>query len=71
MPAVHPHYGLKAPPGRGNHTIEFRNACRTEEAHDITYKFAAGMACVAARFMMDDDFAKDAKGWYDDHTKDK
>lgn len=71
MPAVHPMYGVPSTPGRANHTIEFRNACRTEEAHALTYKFAAGMACVAARFMSDGKFAKEVKAWYDDNTKDK
>ncbi|GMK57164.1 hypothetical protein CspeluHIS016_0310040 [Cutaneotrichosporon spelunceum] len=68
MPAVHPHYAIDSPNG-GNHTVAFRDACRTKEAHDYTWKFAAGMACVAARFMQDDKFAADVKDWYDDNTK--
>ncbi|KLT42680.1 amidohydrolase [Cutaneotrichosporon oleaginosum] len=70
MPAAHPHYGVASPEG-GNHTVAFRNACRTDEAHDYTWKFAAGMACVAARFMQDKAFADDVKSWYGKHTKGK
>jgi hypothetical protein len=70
MPAAHPHYGVESPDG-GNHTVAFRNACRTDEAHDYTWKFAAGMACVAARFLQDEAFAHDVKSWYNEHTKGK
>lgn len=69
MPAVHPMYGIPSSPGRGNHTAEFRDRCRAPEAHELTYKFAGGMACVGARFLSDDKFAKEAKDWFDENTK--
>lgn len=69
MPACHPHYAIPSTVGRSNHTPEFRDACRSTEAHDLTRKFATGMACVGARFIKDEKFAEEAKQWWKEDMK--
>lgn len=70
VPASHPHFSIPAEEGKSNHTPEFAERCRSKEAHELTYQFAAGMAATAARFLTDDKFAKEAKvEWEKDMEK--
>lgn len=61
VPAAHPHFSIPATEGKANHTPEFTERCRSPKAHELTYEFAGGMAVTAARFLTDDEFAKEAK----------
>lgn len=70
VPAAHPHFSIPATEGKSNHTPEFRDRCRSAEAHALTWEFAAGMAATAGRFLADDAFAKDAKrAWEEDMAR--
>jgi len=70
LPACHPHYAIPSDPGHSNHTREFAARARAPEAHEITYAFAGGMACVGARFLQDKEFADEAKKWWQEDMKD-
>ncbi|WOO78196.1 Peptidase M20 domain-containing protein 2 [Vanrija pseudolonga] len=69
LPACHPMFGIPATLGRGNHTKEFRDKCRTEEAHTETLHAATAMSIVGARFLSDSAFAEDATEWWKDDMK--
>lgn len=61
LPAAHPHFSIPADEGKSNHTPEFRDRCRSAEAHELTWEFAEGMAATAGRFLTDHEFAREAR----------
>lgn len=69
LPAAHPNYAIPATEGRANHTPEFRDRCRSEKAHELTYDFAGGMASTGARFLKDDKFAEETIKWWKEDMK--
>jgi len=69
LPSCHPHFGIPIVPGRSNHTPEFRNAARGDEAHGETWKSAVGLAASGVRFLADDEFAKATRNFWEDDMK--
>lgn len=59
LPAIHPAYAINVgdhPFDKGNHTIGFTNAAKTEEAHQRTMEVCAGLATTGAKVLIDTDF---------------
>ncbi|WVQ82138.1 hypothetical protein IAT38_004266 [Cryptococcus sp. DSM 104549] len=60
-PAFHPGFNIPSPEGSGNHTAGFTASAGTPEAHRLAMNVAKGLAIVGAKFLTDDEFAKEAK----------
>lgn len=67
LPALHPIYAIKTK--GGNHTPEFTEAAKTQEAHVETLKSSKGLAAVAWKSVTDADFLKQVKQAFEDDKK--
>ncbi|KAL4997482.1 hypothetical protein BDV10DRAFT_201782 [Aspergillus recurvatus] len=61
VPSFHGHYFIPTPSGTAMHTEGFRDAAKTQEAHDVSMGVAKGMAVAGLRILLDDEFAAQAK----------
>lgn len=59
LPGCHPMFNIKSK--GSNHTAEFTEASKTEQAHGEAMKHTSGMACTGVRFLTDDKFADKVK----------
>ncbi|GFZ49585.1 hypothetical protein JCM24511_07705 [Saitozyma sp. JCM 24511] len=69
MPAFHPGFRIPAPLGSINHTAGFTEYAGKPEAHRIAMKVAKGLACMGAKFLTDDDFAKKVRKEFEKFKK--
>jgi len=65
LPAFHPHYAIPTVPSGSNHTPEFAQAARTQEAHDATIVVMKGLALTGFRVLSDDIFFRQVKDAFD------
>lgn len=59
LPALHPAYHIDVgdhPEEKGNHTIGFTHAAKTLDAHRRTLEICVGLAALAAKVVIDQDF---------------
>lgn len=61
LPGFHPMFDIPSEEGSSNHTPGFAEAARTPEAHNRAMKVAKGLAVIGAKFMIDDNFAKETR----------
>ncbi|KAF9784943.1 hypothetical protein BJ322DRAFT_1108419 [Thelephora terrestris] len=61
LPALHPVFGIPTKPGGGNHTKQFAQSARTEEAHEATMLVTKGLALTGVKVIMDDGLFKEIK----------
>lgn len=54
-------FDIPSEEGSSNHTPGFAEAARTPEAHNCAMKVAKGLAVIGAKFMIDDNFAKETR----------
>jgi hypothetical protein len=66
---AHPLSGIPAPLGSVNHTAGFTEYAGKPEAHRIAMKVAKGLACMGAKFLTDDDFAKKVRKEFEKFKK--
>ena len=55
--------------GAGNHTAGFTASTGKPEAHRLAMNVAKGLACIGAKFLTDDAFAKDVKKAFEKFKK--
>ncbi|WWC71528.1 uncharacterized protein I206_105486 [Kwoniella pini CBS 10737] len=60
-PAFTPNFAIPSPVGSGNHTAGFTESAGKPEAHRLAMKVAKGLAVIGAKFLSDDEFAKEVK----------
>ncbi|WVR00039.1 hypothetical protein IAU59_007181 [Kwoniella sp. CBS 9459] len=60
-PSIHPGFTIPSPTGAGNHTAGFTESAGKPEAHKLAMNVAKGLAIIGAKFLSDDDFAKEVK----------
>nr|XP_018261526.1 uncharacterized protein I303_05964 [Kwoniella dejecticola CBS 10117]OBR83684.1 hypothetical protein I303_05964 [Kwoniella dejecticola CBS 10117] len=60
-PAFAPNFAIPSPTGSGNHTAGFAESAGKPEAHRLAMKVAKGLAVIGAKFLSDDEFAKEVK----------
>ncbi|KAB5592411.1 Amidohydrolase-like protein [Ceratobasidium theobromae] len=56
LPSLHPRYAIPVNGGGSNHTLEFTEATRTQEAHERTLAVSKGLATVGLRILLDNAF---------------
>ncbi|KAI1095548.1 hypothetical protein F5B19DRAFT_308080 [Rostrohypoxylon terebratum] len=61
VPSFHGAFGVPTAPGIAIHNPRFAAAASTDEAHEVCLKCAKGMAMLAIRVLLDDEFASSAK----------
>lgn len=59
FPGCHPMFNIKSK--NSNHTVEFTDASKSEQAHGEAMKHTVGMACTGVKFLTDDKFADKVK----------
>jgi hypothetical protein len=65
LPALESHFnhlfssGIPTKPGGGNHTKQFAQSARTEEAHEATMLVTKGLALTGVKVIMDDGLFKE------------
>ena len=58
-------FDIPSEEGSSNHTPGFAEAARTPEAHSRAMKVAKGLAVIGAKFMIDENFAKETREAYE------
>lgn len=74
LPAIHPAYAIDVgdnPMDKGNHTIGFTNAAKTEEAHQRTLEVCAGLATTGAKVLIDGEFYEWVYKQWEEEMKDR
>ncbi|RAH61390.1 amidohydrolase [Aspergillus piperis CBS 112811] len=66
VPSFHGHFFIPTPPGTAMHTEAFRDAAKTEEAHDIAMSVGKGMAVAGLKVLADKSFAAQMKEYFED-----
>ena len=56
LPSLQPVANIPTEPNGGNHTPQFAESARSEEAHDACMQVAKGLAMTALRVLVDDMF---------------
>lgn len=70
-PSFHGLYAIPVQDGAVNHTQGFTDAAATDDAHKLTTLTSKGMAGVAVRILIDEDFANEVKDLFDKGKKGK
>ncbi|XRM41017.1 hypothetical protein ABZX51_004316 [Aspergillus tubingensis] len=69
VPSFHGHFFIPTPPGTAMHTEAFRDAAKTEEAHDIAMSVGKGMAVAGLKVLTDNSFAAQVKDYFEKDKK--
>ncbi|KAK8854755.1 hypothetical protein IAR55_003494 [Kwoniella newhampshirensis] len=69
LPAFTPNFAIPSPLGSGNHTAGFTESAGKPEAHRLAMKVAKGLAVIGAKFLSDDEFAKETKKAFEQWKK--
>lgn len=65
MPSFHGAFTIPTPQGVSVHQPEFAESARTDAAHIAAIKSAKGMALLAIKVLQDEEFARDARAYFE------
>lgn len=69
LPALHPGYVIPTQPNGGNHTAQFAESARTQEAHNITFNIISILALNGARVLDDEKFFNEVRTSFEETMK--
>lgn len=68
-PSFHGSFCIPTRPGVALHTRDFRDAAKTDEAHNIALHIGQGMGAVGLRILKDNEFAASVKNGFEDDKR--